>query len=167
MFEHLCLEMPVRGCDSLNTNTLWPKEKRWGTDNRLKALETAHLTSDRKVSHHHTLKRGKKHTNLTAGSWLQTPLILLNKGNGKVVPVLSFLPEHHAMKAYWRSGGIAPRSLDLGTGCRWVVSFIPWPLHPQRKSPYYPLDRSLGGPQSRWGRGGEEKNSCPPPRIEP
>jgi hypothetical protein len=26
---------------------------------------------------------------------------------GKVVPVL-FLTEHHAMKAYWGSGGIAP-----------------------------------------------------------
>jgi hypothetical protein len=29
------------------------------------------------------------------------------KGEGKVVPVL-FLTEHHAMKAYWESGGIAP-----------------------------------------------------------
>jgi hypothetical protein len=32
---------------------------------------------------------------------------------------------------------------------------------PQGKSPY-PLDRRLGGPQSRSGRGGEEKNSQPP-----
>jgi hypothetical protein len=29
----------------------------------------------------------------------------------KVVPVLSFLTEHHPMKAYWKSGGIAPRIL--------------------------------------------------------
>jgi hypothetical protein len=36
-----------------------------------------------------------------------------------------------------------------------------------RKEPRYPLDRSLGGPQSRSGRGGEEKNSQPPPGIEP
>jgi hypothetical protein len=28
----------------------------------------------------------------------------------KVVPVL-ILTEHHAMKTYWRSGGIAPRIL--------------------------------------------------------
>jgi hypothetical protein len=28
-----------------------------------------------------------------------------------------------------------------------------------RKSPWYPLDMRLGGPQSRSGRGGEEKNS--------
>jgi hypothetical protein len=38
---------------------------------------------------------------------------------------------------------------------------------PQGKSPSYPLDRRLGGPQSRSGRGGEEKNSQPPPGIEP
>jgi hypothetical protein len=43
--------------------------------------------------------------------------------------------------------------------------------HPGRftpgKEPYYPLDRSLGGPQSPSGRGGEEKNSQPLPRLEP
>jgi hypothetical protein len=31
------------------------------------------------------------------------------------------------------------------------------------KEPMVPLDRRLGGPQSRSGRGGEEKNSQPPP----
>jgi hypothetical protein len=36
----------------------------------------------------------------------------------------------------------------------------------QWKSPLYPLDRRLGGPQSRSGRG-EEKNSQPSPGIEP
>jgi hypothetical protein len=65
------------------------------------------------------------------------------------------------------SGGIAPRIL--------------WPRHeigvsgqlhapaalPQGKSPRYRLDRGLGGPQSRSERGGEEKNSQPPPEIEP
>jgi hypothetical protein len=30
---------------------------------------------------------------------------------------------------------------------------------PQGKSPWYPLDRRLGGPQSRSGRGVKEKNS--------
>jgi hypothetical protein len=48
-----------------------------------------------------------------------------------------------------------------------VVSFMPRPLYPQGKSAWYPLDRRLGGPQSRSGRGGEEKNSQPPPEIEP
>jgi hypothetical protein len=30
------------------------------------------------------------------------------------------------------------------------------PFYPQGKSPHYPLDRRLGGSQSRSGRGGEE-----------
>jgi hypothetical protein len=43
-----------------------------------------------------------------------------------------------------------------------VVSFTLRPLYPQGNSPWYPLDRRLGGPQNRSGRGGEEKNSQPP-----
>jgi hypothetical protein len=61
------------------------------------------------------------------------------------------------MKAYWGSGGIAPRILDLGTRCMWVVSFTPRSLYPQGKSPWYPLDRRLSGPQSRSGRGVKRK----------
>jgi hypothetical protein len=38
---------------------------------------------------------------------------------------------------------------------------------PPGKSPWYPLDRRLGGPQSRSGFGGEEKNSQPLPGLEP
>jgi hypothetical protein len=38
---------------------------------------------------------------------------------------------------------------------------------PQGRSPWYPLDRRLGGPQSRSGHGGEEKNSQSLPGIEP
>jgi hypothetical protein len=48
-----------------------------------------------------------------------------------------------------------------------VVSFTLQPLYPQGKSPPYPLDRRLGGLQSRSGHGVEEKNSQPPPGIEP
>jgi hypothetical protein len=44
-----------------------------------------------------------------------TTLNTQGKGKGKAVPVL--LTEHNAMKAYWVSGSIAPRILDLGT--RW------------------------------------------------
>jgi hypothetical protein len=36
-------------------------------------------------------------------------------------------------------------------------SFTSRPLYPQRKNLQYPLDRRLGGPQSRSGRRGEEK----------
>jgi hypothetical protein len=38
---------------------------------------------------------------------------------------------------------------------------------PQGKSPWYLLDRRLCGPQIRSGRGGEKKNSQPPPGMEP
>jgi hypothetical protein len=40
-----------------------------------------------------------------------------------------------------------------------MVSFMPRPLYPQGKCLQYPLDKSLGGPQSRSGRDGEDKNS--------
>jgi hypothetical protein len=76
------------------------------------------------------------------------------------------------MKTYWGSGSIAPRILDLGAGWRWVLNFTPQPFYPQGKSPWYPLDRRLAGPQRRSGRGGEEKNVQPllglePPIIQP
>jgi hypothetical protein len=58
------------------------------------------------------------------------------------------LTKHHVMKTYWQSGVIAPRILWPRHRWRWVVSFTPRPLHPQRKSLWYPLDRSLVGPQS-------------------
>jgi hypothetical protein len=52
-----------------------------------------------------------------------------------------------------------------------VVSFTPNPFYSQEKSPRYPLDRRLGGPQSRSGRRGEEKildhtrTRTPTPRL--
>jgi hypothetical protein len=49
----------------------------------------------------------------------------------------------------WGSGCIDPRFLDLGTSWRLMVSFKPRPLYPRGKSHRYPLDRRLGGPQSR------------------
>jgi hypothetical protein len=71
------------------------------------------------------------------------------------------------MEAYWGSGDIAPHILDLGTRWKRVVSFTSRPLYPQGKNPWYPLYRRLGGPQSRSGRGGKEKNFKPMPSIEP
>jgi hypothetical protein len=38
---------------------------------------------------------------------------------------------------------------------------------PQGESPCYPSDRRLGGPQSQFGRGGEEKNAQMFPGLEP
>jgi hypothetical protein len=57
------------------------------------------------------------------------------------------------MKAYWGSESIAPHILNLATRWRWVVSFTPRPLYSQVKDTWYPLDRRLGGPQSRSERG--------------
>jgi hypothetical protein len=43
----------------------------------------------------------------------------------------------------------------------------PAALYPRRKDPRYPLDRRLGGPQSRSGRRDEKKNPLPQSGIEP
>jgi len=53
-----------------------------------------------------------------------------------------------------------------------MVSLTPRLIYSQEKSPWYPLDRRLVEPQSRFGRGGEEKNFQPllglkPPIIQP
>jgi hypothetical protein len=71
------------------------------------------------------------------------------------------------MKVHWGVEVYLHSFVDLGTRWKWVVSFTARPLYLQGKSPQYPLDRSLDGPQSRSGRGGEKKNSQPPQRIEP
>jgi hypothetical protein len=42
----------------------------------------------------------------------------------------------------------------------WVVSFITQLLYPWGKSPWYPLDRRLGGPQSRSGCSCKKKYPC-------
>jgi hypothetical protein len=74
--------------------------------------------------------------------------IYFDECKGKVKLSLC-LTKHHAIKTYCGSGGISSCILDIGTRWGWVVSFMPLPLYPQGKSPWYPLDRGLGGPQSR------------------
>jgi len=78
------------------------------------------------------------------------------------------LAKHHAMTY----GGVvlrALRILNLGTRWRRVVSTTPRPLYPRGSCPRSHLYGRLGGPQSRSGRGGEEKKipSLPLPGIEP
>jgi hypothetical protein len=43
------------------------------------------------------------------------------------------LTKHHAMKTYWRSGGIA-QCINLGIIWRWVESFKPRPLYSRGKN---------------------------------
>jgi hypothetical protein len=74
------------------------------------------------------------------------------------------------MKTYgkWSCGSTI---LDLGTKWRWVVSFTPRPLYSLGKSPRYPLDKRLGGPQNLCECCGEEKNCAPAgirtPAVQP
>jgi hypothetical protein len=82
-------------------------------------------------------------------------------------PCASFLNWERRHKGVLGSGGIAPRILDLGTRWRWMVSFTPRPLYSQGNSSWCPLDRGLGGFQSRSRGGGEEKNFQPLPGLEP
>jgi hypothetical protein len=59
----------------------------------------------------------------------------------------------------WGSALLAPTILNLGVRLRWVVSFTLRPVYLQR-SFRYPVGRRLGGPQSQFGRDGEEKIPC-------
>jgi hypothetical protein len=67
--------------------------------------------------------------------------------------------QRHGVLREWRYS--STHIFDLGTRCRWVVSFTPRLLYPQGKSPRYPLDRRLYGPQSHSWRGSEEKIPSP------
>jgi hypothetical protein len=54
---------------------------------------------------------------------LQTqPVTSSLQGEGKVFPMLNYAPRHEDV---WRSEGITPRTLNLGTSWRRVVSFTP------------------------------------------
>jgi len=59
-----------------------------------------------------------------------------DKGKGSAI---------HAMKAYGGRRGIAP-FINIGSRSTWMASFAP-----REKSYSYPLNRELGGPQSRSG----------------
>jgi len=67
----------------------------------------------------------------------------------------------------WRYNSTLFLTSALG-GSKWSASRLPPPpLYPHGKKPWYPLDRRLGGPESRAGHGGEEKNSQLLPGLEP
>jgi hypothetical protein len=97
-----------------------------------------------------------------------------------LVPILSQMNPIHNFRPYFSklkakaprhegvvgSEGIAPRTLDLGTRWgEWSAS-LSGRFTLMERTPWYPLDRRLSGPQSQSGRGCEEKNSQPPPEIE-
>jgi hypothetical protein len=69
------------------------------------------------------------------------------------------------MKAYWRTERIATRILEPGT--RWSGQLHAPAALPPGKNPLNPLDRRLGGLQSRSGHSGAEKNSEPLSGFKP
>jgi hypothetical protein len=79
---------------------------------------------------------------------------------------LDLLPTiHHAIKTCWgvevSLHAFLTAALDGG------VSFMTLLLYPRGKSPWYQLNRRVGGPQNRCGHGGDEKHSQPLPGLEP
>jgi hypothetical protein len=85
----------------------------------------------------------------------------------KTVKSLCLNNQDHHHEDMWGSGGIAPPFLTSALhGAEWSTS-RPGPSILEEKSPRYPLDRRLGGPQSRSGRCGVDKNTLPLPGIEP
>jgi hypothetical protein len=85
--------------------------------------------------------------------FLPTPsLSLMSSSKDKVNLTLCLAKYEIHHEGVWGSGRIDPYFLDISISWRWVVSFMPRPRYPQ-----YPLDRRLGGPQSRFGQRGEKK----------
>jgi hypothetical protein len=67
---------------------------------------------------------------------------------------------------YMRAWRYSSTILDLSTRWRWVVSFMHRPLYSQGMRARCPVDRRLGGLQSRVRYCGEDKNLLPLPGIE-
>jgi hypothetical protein len=73
----------------------------------------------------------------------------------KCTRIFTVMP-YECREGIWESGGMAPLFFTLDA--RWrMISFAPGPFYLQEKNPQYPLNRRLGGPQSRSGRFGETK----------
>jgi hypothetical protein len=82
----------------------------------------------------------------------------------KLSPCLNWAPRHEGVLGEWRySFTHSWRRFQMEVSGQLHTP----PLYPQGKSPWYPLERRLGGPHSWPGRGGEEKNSKPLPGFEP
>jgi hypothetical protein len=74
------------------------------------------------------------------------------KKRGQNCPCAQLI-EYYAMKMY---GGVAVQ-IHCSTRWRWVVYFTLWPLYPWGRSPWYPMDRRVGGPKNHSGWCREEK----------
>jgi hypothetical protein len=70
------------------------------------------------------------------------------------------------MKTCGGSGIIDPRFLDLGTSCRWVVSFTSRLLYPRGNSRRYPLDGLNGWAPEPICDDVERRKILPVPRLD-
>jgi hypothetical protein len=61
-------------------------------------------------------------------------------------------------RAEWSYSSIV---LNLGSRWKWMISFTPLPNCSRGNSPWYPLDRWLGGTESQSGLYGGDKNLLP------
>jgi hypothetical protein len=97
---------------------------------------------------------------------LYSPRILLwsEQGYRRICPCAQLTTTPWRRVGEWR---YSSNILHLGTKWRRVASFTPRPFYPRGNGPRYPLDRRLGGPKSRSGRCGVEKDLLPLPGIEP
>jgi hypothetical protein len=77
----------------------------------------------------------------------------------------SWAPCHEGVLGEWSYSSTHSLTSALDVG-EWSASY-PGRFTPRETVPCYLLDRRLSRPQSRSGHGGEEKNSQPPPGIEP
>jgi hypothetical protein len=74
------------------------------------------------------------------------------------------LIKHHTMKTHDGEDIYLQASLTLVLdGSEWSASHPLTSTPSQGKSPQYPSDRRLGGPQSQSGHGGTDKNPFPAP----
>jgi hypothetical protein len=79
--------------------------------------------------------------------------------NKNLVPLLNGVPRHEdvwEVEVYLHA--FLTSELD---GREWLASRL-GRFIPDKRTHRYPLVMRLGGPQSRSGRGGEDKNPCPP-----
>jgi hypothetical protein len=81
-----------------------------------------------------------------------------SKVKGKVLPVPSYAPHNKDMM--WSAGTATP-FLTLAADGGELSASRPCRFIPGGKKPRYPLDKRLGGPQSRFGCCREEKNLSP------
>jgi hypothetical protein len=104
----------------------------------------------------HTCLMGQRNSTLRGHSdW--------RKGKLKLSLCFNWAPRHEGVLEDWRYSSTHSLTSAVDRG-EWSVH-APAAL-PQGKSPWCPLDRKVGGSQSRSGRGGKGKNFQPPLGIE-